>query len=196
MTSDDLDKQQKELQAEGREVLEKLQLIPFLSKFGTPNIVGSFSLRLMTWPDIDIELVKDINEAEYWQTVHYIFEKENLKNITIMDYRTSDNLNTPKGLYIDIQYYGKQKDPWKIDVWFMPPRDPNAENLNEWIKDSLKEEHRFPILEIKHAISSHPKYRKQIFSVDIYKAVIEKGVRDLDGFKRYLQETKRTLDSL
>ena len=196
MTPDELEKQQKELQAEGREVLEKLQLIPFLSKFGTPNIVGSFALGLMTWPDIDIELVKDINEDEYWQTVHYIFEKENLKNITIMDYRTSDNPNTPKGLYIAIQYYGKQKDPWKIDIWFMSPRDPDGENLNEWIKDSLKEEHRLPILEIKHAISSDPKYRKQIFSVDIYKAVIEKGIRDLDGFRQYLQETNRTLDEL
>lgn len=78
----------------------------------------------------------------------------------------------------------------------MPPRDPNAKNLNKWIKDSLKEEHRLPILQIKHAISSHPKYRKQIFSVDIYKAVIEDGVRDLAGFKGHLQETNRTLDEL
>lgn len=97
MSPDELEKQQKELQDEGREVLEKLQLIPFLSKFGTPNIVGSFSLGLMTWPDIDIELVKNINEEEYWQTVKYIFGKGNLKHITIMDYRTSDNPNTPKG---------------------------------------------------------------------------------------------------
>lgn len=194
MSPDELEKRQKALQEEGREVLKKLQIIPFLSKFGNPNIVGSFTLGLMTWQDIDIELVKPINEEEYWQTVHYIFRQSNLKGTFIMDYRKSVNPNTPKGLYICVQYYGKQKDPWKIDIWFIPPREPNQENLNEWIKNNLKGEHRIPILEIKNAISSNPKYRKQIFSVDIYKAVIEKNIRDLEGFKNYLKETGRILD--
>lgn len=185
---------QAELQKEAYEVLDALGVMDCIARFGKSEIVGSLALDLMTWPDIDIELVNEINEANYWKTVQHIFLKSDLKGIFIMDYRSSVNPNTPKGLYIGIQYYGKQKDPWKIDIWFMPPREPNAENLNEWLKNSLKEEHKLPILEIKSKISSHPKYRKEVFSIDIYKAVIDRGVRDLEEFKKYLQETKRGLD--
>ena len=38
------------------------------------------------------------------------------------------------------------------------------------------------------------KYRKEIFSIDIYKAVIENGAIDLEGFKKYLKEAGRSLD--
>lgn len=189
-----LEERQIRLQMEGHEILRKLNLMKYLSQFGNPQIVGSLALGLMTWPDIDIELVKKINEDEYWKTVQYIFQHPNLKGIFIMDYRKSSNPNTPRGLYIGVQYYGKQKDPWKIDIWFLPPRDINAENFNEQIKGILKDEHRLTILEIKQAVSFHPKYRKEIFSTDIYRAVIQRGVKNTDEFKKYLEDTNRSLD--
>lgn len=182
------------LQKEGYEILKEMKLMEYLANFGNPQIVGSLALGLMTWPDIDIELVKEIREDEYWKMVKYIFQQSNLKGIFIMDYRSSLNPNTPKGLYIGVRYYGKQKSPWKIDIWFLPKRDPNVENLNEWIKNVLKDEHRLPILEIKHALSSHPKYTKEIFSVDIYRAVIERGIKNIEQFKKYLEKTSRSLD--
>lgn len=38
------------------------------------------------------------------------------------------------------------------------------------------------------------KYRKNFFSVDIYRAVINEGVKDLEGFKRYLGNKGISLD--
>lgn len=165
-----------------------------MSKFGNPNIVGSFALDLMSWPDIDIEIEDEISEKNYWNTVQYLFKQSNLKGIFIMDYRSSINPNTPKGLYIGLQYYGRQKDPWKIDIWFIAKRKQDDENLNKWLKDNLKEEHRLPILAIKNIIASHPRYRKEIFSIDIYKAVIKKGAKNLGDFKDYLKSIGKSLE--
>ena len=50
------------------------------------------------------------------------------------------------------------------------------------------------ILEIKSAIADNPQYRKNIFSVDIYNAVLKEGVKDLDQFKAYLKKTNKSLD--
>lgn len=194
MTPDDLIKQQDELQKEGKEVLEKLGILKVLSKFGKPKTVGSFESGLMTWRDIDIEIEKEIEDKEYWETVNELFyDDTGLKYLTLIDFRNSKNPNTPKGLYIGIKYWLESRE-WKIDVWFISPRKQRVENYNDWIKDKLNDQNRKIILGIKSQVQDNPKYRKSIFSVDIYKAVIENGVKDLEGFREYLNQTGRSLD--
>lgn len=192
MSTDDLLKQQKKLQKEGKKVLEELKIIEILSKFGKPKIVGSFGSGLMSWRDIDIELEKEIKDEQYWEVVNKLFYEPSLKYLTLINFKNSKNPITPKGLYIGIKYWYDDKE-WKIDVWFIPPRKSGTENYNEWIKDKINDENRKIILEIKSQIHDNPKYRKSIFSIDIYKAVIENGVTDLDGFKKYLEKTGRNL---
>lgn len=53
----DLLEQQSQLQKQAKEVLQTLGLISLLKKYGDPVIVGSMSLGLMTWRDLDIEVV-------------------------------------------------------------------------------------------------------------------------------------------
>lgn len=193
MTIKELLKQQDELQKEAKKVLEDLKIIEILSKFGNPKIVGSFETGLMTWRDIDIELEKEIKDEQYWEVVDKLFYEPSLKYLTLINFKNSKNPITPKGLYIGIKYWLNDKE-WKIDVWFIPPRPKDSENMNEWIKDKLNDKNRRIILDVKNQIHSNPKYRRSIFSTDIYKAVIEKGIRDLDGFESYLKETNRSLD--
>jgi hypothetical protein len=190
----DLLQQSQNLQREGENVLQALRLLETLSQYGSPTIVGSMATGLMTWRDIDIEIVKDINEEDYWQVVKYVFHQVNLKDTTVIDYRKSVNPNTPKGLYLCIRYYGEEQKIWKIDIWFLPPRTSKKENINEWIKDKLTKENRKTILEIKFAIHDNPKYTKDIFSIDIYEAVIQHKVKDIEDFKKYLQKIEKTLE--
>lgn len=193
---EDLLKRQKELQKEAYEVLDKLDLLNILLIYGKPEIVGSLATGLMTWRDIDLEVVKEINEEKYWQVVRKIFHTPGYKLTNVVDFRKSVNPNTPKGLHIGISDYDFKKDGnlWKIDIWFLPPRKPNEENYNEWIKDKITDENRKIILSIKNTIALNPKYRKEIFSVHIYNAVIEKGIKNLEGFKTYLQTNGKQLD--
>ena len=187
-------RKQTKLQKEAYEVLDRLGIITYLSRFGKPEIVGSLAHGLMTWPDIDIILRKQINEDDFWKTAAFLLAQRDFKTISIMDFRKSVNPNTPKGLHICIKDFEWKGKGWKIDLWFIPPIDQSAENLNEWLKIAIKEQHKLPILKIKSEIFSHPKYRKEVFSIDIYRAVIEKGITDLEEFKKYLRETKRKLD--
>lgn len=48
---------QNQLQVEAMQVVEKLQLTQILSKYGQVHLVGSVVLGLMTWKDIDIEVI-------------------------------------------------------------------------------------------------------------------------------------------
>ena len=191
----DLIKQSEELQKEGMSFLKNIRLIEELSKYGDPKIVGSMDSGLMTWRDIDIEIEKEeLSENDYWQAVKFIFYLTNhYHNTFIQDFRGSKNPNTPKGLYIGakIDYEGHE---WKIDIWFFKPGDHQEPNYSNWIKGKLNNENRKVILEIKDQIFENPKYRKSIFSVDIYKAVIDENVKDFEGFEKYLTKSGRSLN--
>jgi hypothetical protein len=190
----DLEKKQSELQNEAKEVLEKLDLMNILSSYGTPKIMGSLATGLMTWKDIDIELTNGIDEDKYWDVVKKLFHTPGYKHLNIIDFRNSTNPNSPKGLYACIsKFHLYGNDNWKIDIWFLEPNSRDFD-FNDWLTKNLKPEHRLSILEIKTQIAMHPKYRKEIFSTDIYKAVIEDNAKDINDFKRYLAKTNRVLD--
>lgn len=189
----DLLKQAEELQKEGQEVLKIIGLMEFLSKFAEPKLVGSMVNGLMVWRDIDIELVKPINEEEYWETVRFLFHNPEVNHkVSVKDFTGSMNPATPSGLYIEMRITYRGND-WKIDLWFFDPREEGAQNYNESLKSKLTKKNKPIILEIKSQIYDSPKYRKSIFSVDIYKAVLEEDVKDLEGFKKYLAKTGRSL---
>ena len=65
-----------DLQKEAYEVLEKLDLLNILSTYGKPEIVGSLATGLMTWRDIDLEVVDKIDEDKYWDVVKKIFAEK------------------------------------------------------------------------------------------------------------------------
>ncbi|MDP3940779.1 MAG: hypothetical protein Q8Q49_00570 [bacterium] len=189
-----LELKQKQLQSEASELLDYLGLLRFLSRFGKPEIVGSLVTGLMTWPDIDIELVKPINENNFWKTAKFLLHQPDFKRVLVMDFRKSGNPNTPKGLHICVKDLSWKEKTWKIDIWFLPPRKKNEPNFHLWLEKHLKPEHKLPIMKIKTEIASHPKYRSEIFSTDIYEAVIMHRVRNMEGFKEYLIKSGRSLD--
>ncbi len=195
MNTDDLFKRQEEFQREAYWVLEELDLLSILSFYGKPTIVGSLATGLMTWKDIDIEITEGIDEEKYWQVVKKLFHTPKYKFLSVVDFRKSVNPNSAKGLYLSLSdYYLRGEGSWKIDIWFLNPRKPGEENFHKWLQENLKEEHRLPILRIKEQIASTTKYKHEIFSIDIYKAVIEDSAKSLEDFKKYLTKTKRTLD--
>ncbi len=195
MTDEELLNQQEVLQKEGKDLLDEIGLINFLSKFGQIEIGGSFDSGLMVWRDIDMGVfAEEINEEHYWEMVKFLFDlEEYYHSLYIQDFRKSVNPNSPKGLYIGIKIKYLE-NMWKIDVWYVNSRRKDEFNFNEWLKGKLNEQNRKIILMLKNQIQNNPKYRKEIFAVDVYKAVIEKGVIDLAGFKKYIHKTGRSLD--
>jgi len=195
-----LEKQQEELQIEGKLVLKKLQLLELLGRSGKTVIVGSMALGLMTWRDIDIEVVVEKPDINQIAEIASNLIKKGPKRIDI-DVTNNQNKSTPKtpkGIYLGLKYFGdniKQeellstnKKAWKVDIHFVKSQDSQSIAQTEWLKKKLTDQKRRAILEIKKEVDQNPKYRKEIFSIDIYRAVLENGVIDLEGFKRYLKE--------
>jgi hypothetical protein len=192
MDYEDLVSQQNKLQKEGNDILEKLQLLQFLSKYGKPIITGSLATGLMTWRDIDIELVDETKSLQnLFDTVKYLFEIENIKNIQLNNnIGGKTRANNPDGLYLGFQY--QDKELWKIDVWFIHnDQQHSGKDDLEWLNKNIDDDKRKSILIIKNELAAHPKYRKTIFSTDIYDAVFKDNISSYDGFIENLKNKGR-----
>jgi len=188
MINNKLIDQADELQQQAQEVLETIDLLNFLSKFGQPKIVGSVALGLMTWRDIDIdcEVLGKIKEEDFWESAKYFLAIEKVRLITLVDDRQSIEKNRPPSMYIGGKYQAFDGAIWKIDIRFVSEQHAIAQKYLDAISSRLTEENRKAILEIKNVVALDSRYRTEISSVDIYEAVLDKGVMDLGGFKEEL----------
>ena len=179
---------QNQLQKQASEVLNNLDLIKELSKFGEVKIVGSVSLGLMTWPDIDVDLKSktEINDKDYFEIVKYVFSKKNIKQLKLIDNRNLSEKNRPKSIYLGIIYDLKGVE-WKIDVRYLNSADAFAEDYLNQTKSKLTIESTKTILEIKTEFHNHPKYRKEFSGFEIYNAVLDKNVSNSKDFRDYME---------
>lgn len=194
--------QQQKLQNEAEEVLKELQLIEDLNRVGRAELVGSAALGLMTWRDIDIEVSADLDLPGFLGIVSKLIENPRIIDLTLQDTRESTNENMADGWYIGARYALTEADKWdlikkykqeawKIDIWIIGSGHPKLgiENTKK-IGDKLTKENRLHILEIKNKLATHPWYRKKIYSVDLYQAILEDGVIDLEGFVKWVKKNK------
>ncbi len=204
MTQSTLLENQTNLQTEAKQVIEQLNLESLLSPLGEVHFVGSYFLGLMSWKDIDIQVLNpDIGANKFWSFCKLISEQPGFVDLTIQD--TSDTkTDLVAGKYIGIHFStNKDKDPWdlvrnkketwKIDIWFTKPSFNKTILDNQQMLTKLTPENKLIILEIKDQIAHFPTYRKSIYSVDIYQAVLDNQVTDLESFKEYLQSQNRFL---
>ncbi len=196
-------KQQAVLQKEAYEVLEKMRLLEILHKHGEPYIVGSIALDLMTWRDIDIEVVtKDLSFENIADVVRQlILQKHTRLDFDVTDNRNWDDTRAPNGLYLGMKYFGNVEDiktarkygsrdeyVWQLDMHFVLQENARSYERTQKIKEQLTDETRLTILEIKDFLKrNNPKYKKSIQSTDIYNAVLDNDVKVLEGFKKYLK---------
>jgi hypothetical protein len=111
-----------------------------------------------------------------------------------MHYRDETSVATeglPRGLYWGIYLGDERAGAWKIDIWATDAEGFEAVRAyGERIKERLTEPTRPLILQIKSACWRHPQYRRQFASADIYEAVLDHGVVDIDGFWEFLKDRK------
>ncbi len=85
-------------------------------------------------------------------------------------------------------------DSWKIDIWVSEPEVFETIRLYcDQIGTRLSESARLRILQIKSACWRHPEYRRGFSSNDIYSAVLDYDVVDIEGFWKFLREGDRAV---
>lgn len=183
-----IQQQSNEIQKEAVAILQTLSLKPLLSKFGEFKIVGSMSYKLMTWRDIDIDVVfdHDPTDADFWEILRELFRNKQIRSFTLVDDREIVTANRPKSIYIGLKFEDEKQEIWKIDIRLINKKYVATDAIEKLIKAKLTPEKKQRILEIKSAVDDNPKYHKEFQSVDIYEAVLENGIENPQDFKKYL----------
>jgi hypothetical protein len=103
--------------------------------------------------------------------------------------RFSNELEGPDcGLYWQLRYRhsaSELRDVWKIAMWLLAEDHPGprSADLVEPMRKVLTPETRMAILQLKEATLGH----EHIHSIDIYRAVLEAGVRTVSEFEEWLR---------
>jgi hypothetical protein len=161
-----------------------------LSSLGSPRLLGSAALALMVWPDIDIAVSHPgitIDRVMEVMTSVYVHPR-----IKLIRYANEVGRFNPDSLALDdryffmVYYHALTGTEWKIDISFWSSVEEHPEPFYEAIVEQLTEETQLAILRIKDIWYRLPTYRNQIYSVDIYDAVLSHGVRTPTEFDAYL----------
>ena len=181
----------RQLRREATALLDKEGLLSMLKAVGTTQVIGSYALDTMTWPDIDISM--NLPQAQNVELFFELAQRIATKfEITKMSYSNHYIRNFPgydHGLYwgIQLRYAGTE---WKVDLWGYNDTDyqRHIAEANELFRQ-LQQADRLAILRIKYVICQQPEYRGNVYnSMAIYRAVLEDKVESVDGFNAWLQK--------
>ncbi len=172
------------------EIRKSLDLEKLLSSLGTPHLVGSAALDLMVWPDLDLTVV--VKKIDICMLYTAGMELAKHKNVRQMTFRNDtgkwndDPVKYPDGIYWGIDYRDNQYK-WKLDIWFVEDesKQPDLRHLTE-ILPRLTQETREAIINIKKEWINRPEYGNKVTSYSIYIAVLDKGVRTIEDFRKTL----------
>ncbi len=172
-------------------ILTDLDLLGRLASVGRPVRIGSSAAGMMVVRDIDIGVLCPVLDTSLiFPIAQSLFEHPHVKRVNLVDERGSfQSMSGPEdeGIYCGIRYYEegtRSEAEWKIDVWFFPEAAPRPEIVirDRLLNASLDE--RGAILRIKRDLVEASRYGTDIHGIDIYRAVLDRGVRSIAEFDR------------
>lgn len=187
--SDFLHQQNALLRQEADALLFEKGLLQLLGGFGIPHVHGSYALELMTWRDLDIYLEADnLRETEFFRLGSQIHTALQPVKMSFRNERIGKTAGLPQGLYWGIYLGNERAGAWKIDIWAVSQAE-CATLLAHCLgkKQQLTPVSIQHILAIKSQCWQDPAYRRSYSSEDIYTAVLEKHITDMEGFRSYLR---------
>ncbi len=180
------------LRAEADQLLES-GLRDLLAEYGAVHAMGSYALRLMVWRDLDIELVPpDLERTKFFQLGARLADRLQPVRMSFRDETLACTEGLPRGLYWGVYLGDERRGAWKIDIWAVEAEHHQASwRALDALRNRLSQASREAILRIKTDVWSHPEYRRGFSSRDIYEAVLEQGVADVEGFWKHLERRAR-----
>lgn len=182
---------QRRLKAE--KILRELQLIERWQRYGRPVVVGAVAYDLVVSPDIDMEIYcPDLRVEHGFEVLGACALQPGVIGAKFVNALAQPD----KALYWQLRYLDETGLEWKVDMWSAPcDYDlPRSEYLVEPMKRALTPELRDAILRLKEARAADESLA--CLSIDLYRAVIEDGVRTAEEFRTWLgcHETGKLTD--
>ena len=180
------------LQNEAQALVRELDLVRLLSSVGTVRIHGSSVLGLMTWRDIDLSVSNSgLSIERVYEVMIPLLTHPRVKQVRYLKESGTFNLTRlphDERYFFMVLYDSGTETDWKIDISFWLAEGTRPEPIHDMVEQKLTPETRLAILSIKDVWWKQPSYRQEVSSVDIYDAVLQRGVRTLDEFDQYLIE--------
>ena len=172
--------------AEAQKMIEALDLVGRWSAVGRPLVVGSVAYGLVVEPDIDMEIyMPQPSVAAGFSVATQLALVPGVRRV-----RFANELDGPdQGLYFQVRYRDPRAEgatEWKVDMWLLADSyaGPRSSALVEPMRRALDLEKRAAILRIKEAKLG----REEVHGIDVYRAVLEGGVRTPDEYDAWLAE--------
>lgn len=191
--------EQDALRAEAEEVYRDLRLDEALADVGTPTVVGSAALGLMVRRDLDVDVacarLDETAVAAVAAVGGRLATHPRVRSVTFRNDCGAWNEEPevyPDGLYLGVTCRGPSAALWSVDIWFLdePERQPSTVHLSS-LRPRLTDASRAAIIAIKRAWVDRPEYGRTVRGVDIYRAVLDDGVRGPEQFADWVAARTR-----
>lgn len=164
------------------ELLAELRLVERLSRLGTVEVTGSVAHGLVVAHDVDVDVTADaLDPAACLAAVGELAADPRVVRVVYT------NATERFGwLSVDI-VCDIRGERWTIELYVNGPGAscPGwTSELAAVLSPVLTPEQRHAILELKEALADDPEYR----SMDVYRAVVDGGVRGIDAFLDWRRE--------
>ena len=180
--------------------LLKIKNIPsLLSEMGQLYFTGSYALDLMTWNDIDMQLVLkegfSAPEALVKVIGHFACESEFIEG-RIMHFAGNYKPQWPRGYCLCLKFNVPSLGGlWKLDLWVLPKEavDHNKAFM-EQLKNALSDQSRELILKIKFELMQSSGRVPKKGSFWLYQAVLLHGLKEKGAILDFLRSKEVPLD--
>jgi len=164
-------------------ILCKLGLAGILEKYGEIHPVGSYAIDAMVWNDLDIDVVNDSMTLE---KLHKL-TSEILERFKHVWYEAKREVNNNgKTVYFHGFEFYINGELWNTDIWFFDRETvQSAEDFCLSVKHSLEADpkKKDAVRRIKLGLIGRGLYNYNPYtSMDVYRAVIDDGVTDIEEF--------------
>lgn len=190
----------KKIRDNGEALLRSKNILTKLQNLGEVYFTGSYALDLMTWNDIDMQIiVKESLDPLQALSQFYleIAQDSDFIEAQLINFTGNYKPKMPRGVYLGLKIDSPEfNGMWKLDLWALAPFDFNLNrSLIEQLKSKLDQTQRSLILNLKHELMKPTGRVPQMGSHWLYQAVLLNGLKDQDSIFDYLRKQGVCIES-
>ena len=170
-----------DIKTKADQILYKYGLMKKLEEIGQPHIIGSYRMDMMAWNDLDIDIENDTMSLDKMYELSAFI----INTFHPVWYEAKEEVNDDGK---KVWFHGFETtitgELWNVDLWFFDKETiSNAEKDCDNISNNVNQTQKDIIVSIKSELISRGLYSfEQYKSVDVYKAVLENNVKNVDEF--------------
>lgn len=162
-------------------LLYEYGLMKRLEEIGKPHIIGSYRMDMMAWNDLDIDIENDTMSLDKMYDLSTFI----INTFHPVWYEAKEEVNAEGKR---VWFHGFETmitgELWNVDLWFFDKETiSKAEKYCDNIAINTSQTQKDIIISIKSELISRGLYSFEKYkSIDVYKAVLEANVKNVDEF--------------